>query len=150
MRRIAFALVLACLFAPTLAPGIAVAKDVQLRVELDDRPLDAGTPSALLHRGTAFVNVVRITRGFNGLLTFGKNDRSVRVLIRRKTVLFYVGKRTGILNGQPAKFPAPTFILYGDTFVPLQTIASVAGATVIVDTKHRVARLTTAPEPVAP
>jgi hypothetical protein len=146
MRRVCVALVLACLVALALAPRISAAKDVLLSVELDGRPLDKGGPSGLVHGGKVFVNVVRITKGFSGLLTFGKNDSSVQVTIRRKTVQFFVGKRAGTLNGEPATFPAAPFILNGDTYVPLRTMASLAQATLSVDMKHAVARLTSAPE----
>jgi len=147
MRRTALALVLACLMPFALMPSGAGAKDTLLNIELDGRPLDQGTPSGLMHDGKVFVNVVRITRGFDGLLTFGKNDRSVQVTIRRKTAKFIVGRRSGMLNGEPATFPAAPFILNGDTYVPLRTMASLADATLSVDTKHKVARLTSAPEP---
>ena len=141
----------ALVFAPvTLLSAVADAKDALLSLQLDGRPLDAGTPSGMLHRGKAFVNVVRVVKGFDGLLTFGKNDRTIRVTIGKNTADFKVGSRAGAVDGQPATFSAPPYILNGDTYVPLDVIAQIAGATLSVDTRSHVARLTSAPPSAAP
>jgi hypothetical protein len=133
-----------------LQPSASFAKDSLLSLELDGRPLDANSPSGMLHRGKAFVNVVRIVKGFSGLLTFGKNDKTVRVTIATHTADFTVGRSDGAVNGERTTFSAPPFILNGDTYVPLDVVAHIAGATLAVDTRRHIARLTSAPPSPSP
>jgi hypothetical protein len=125
----------------SLAGAPAWAKDLPLRVLLDGRPLDKTGPSGLIHRDTAFINVVRGTKTFSGLLVFGKNDHSVTVTIRHQTARFVMGTREGMMGGEPARFPGAPFILNGDVYVPLASFARLAGVGLSVDAKHGVARL---------
>lgn len=122
----------------------ALAKDVPMRVLLDGRPLDASTPSGLLHRGVAFINVVRATKTFNGLLTFGKDDKSVTVTIGAKRARFVIGQLHATVGDESTDLVAPPFTLNGDTYVPLASFAMLAGVKLQVDTKKAVARLTSA------
>lgn len=115
-----------------------------MSVLLDGRPLDAKTPSGLLHQGTAFINVVRGTKSFNGLLTFGKGDRSVTVTIGARRARFIIGKREATVGSESTVLPAAPFSLNGDIYVPLAAFATLAGVTMNVDTKHAVARLISA------
>jgi hypothetical protein len=148
MRRCLSALVCALLLVPSLAPGAAIAKDTQLSVELDGRPL-SHDPGAILHDGRAFVNVVGITKAFSGLAAFGRNDSTVRLTVRGKTADMTLGKTTGTVDRQPTTFPAAPFVLNGEMYVPLSTVAMLAGAKLSVDVKNHVARLTSAPSPAA-
>ena len=143
MRRLLAAFLLACLVLPAVAPGTASAADTLLRLRLDGRPLDSKTPSGILHGGVAYVNVVRITKGFSGLLTFGKSDKSVNVTILGHTAKFWIGRRTGVVNAEDTTYPGAPFEHDGDFYVPLATIAQLAGAALTVDVKHGIARLTT-------
>jgi hypothetical protein len=142
MRRFAPALVCLLAMAPPLMAAPALAKDTPLQILLDGRPLDAAATSGLVHRGKAFINVVRGTKAFNGLLTFGEGARSVSVTVRSQNARFVVGSTDGTLSGKATTFPAAPFTLNGDIYVPLTTFAQLAGVGVSVDTKHAVARLT--------
>jgi len=133
-----------------VAPTSVVARDRLLSVELDGRPLDANSPSGLLHQGKAFANVVRIVKSFSGLLTFGKNDSLVRVTIGAHTADFTVGSRRGAVDGQATTFSATPFVLNGDTYVPLDVVARLAGATLSVNTRRHVAQLVSAPPSAQP
>ncbi|MEO6989973.1 MAG: hypothetical protein ABI346_01870 [Candidatus Baltobacteraceae bacterium] len=145
MRRVATRSVALLLAACALlaTPSMVLAKDVPLRIYLDGRPLDRKTSSGLVHRGVSFINVVRATKAFSGLLIFGKNDRSVQVTIRQHRAAFVIGQRGGMLLERPTIFPAPPFELYGDIYVPLTAIAILADVRVSVDVERGVARLTT-------
>jgi hypothetical protein len=140
MRRL-LPILLCALAATVLASPPALAKDTPLRVLLDGRPLDATSTSGLLHKGTAFINVVRGTKSFNGLLTFGKGDRSVTVSIGAQRARFVIGKREATLGNDSITLPVAPFVLNGDVYVPLATFAKLAGVTLQVDTQHAVARL---------
>jgi hypothetical protein len=142
MRRTlaAFACAVTLGFA-TAAPSVA--KDVLLTVLIDGRPMDSKGPSGLLHRSTAFVNVVRATKAFDGLLIFSKNDRSVTVSIRSQTTRFVVGNRNAVVAGQPVVFRVAPFDLYGEIYVPLAAIAKIANVGMVVDAKRGVAKLST-------
>jgi hypothetical protein len=142
MRRFIPALLCLLAVTPWLAAAPALAKDVPLQILLDGRPLDATAASGIVHRSKAFINVVRGTKAFSGLLTFGKDDRSVSVTVRNQTARFVVGSTEGEFGGKPTTFPAAPFTLNGDTYVPLATFAQLAGVSLSVDTKHAVARLT--------
>ena len=138
-RTVALLLATCALFA---APSMASAKDVTLRIFLDGRPLDNRTPSGLVHRGVSFINVVRATKAFNGLLIFGKNGRTVHITIRQHNARFTIGQREGTLLDVQTIFPAPPFELYGDIYVPLTALAILADVRVSVDVGRGVARLT--------
>jgi copper amine oxidase-like protein len=140
MRRFLPAL-LCALSVAALAAAPALAKDTPMNVLLDGRPLDATTPSGLLHKGTAFINVVRGTKSFSGLLTFGKGDKSVTVTIGARRARFIIGKREATVGGESTALAAAPFSLNGDIYVPLAAFATLAGVTLQVDTKHSVARL---------
>jgi hypothetical protein len=126
-----------------LAPHVALAKDEVLRITLDGRPLDARSPSGMVHHGVAFINVVRATRAFDGLLVFAKDSRSVRVTIRQHHAEFVIGQLDGMLLDRPTTFSAAPFSLYGDIYVPLTAIAVLADARLSVDVRRHTARLTT-------
>lgn len=144
MRRVAarWGALLLAICALLAAPSIALAKDVPLRILLDGRPLDSHSPSGLVHRGVSFINVVRATKAFNGLLIFGKNGRSLRITIRQHNARFTLGQRDGMLLDLQTTFPAPPFELYGDIYVPLTAIAILADVRVSVDVDRGIARLT--------
>jgi hypothetical protein len=143
MKRFLAASAFALSLGAALGVASALAKDVALTVTLDGRPLDARVPTGLLHRGSSFIDVVRATKTFSGLLIFGKNDRSVNVTIREHGAHFVVGSRDGSIDGEPTTFGAAPFRLYGDVYVPLAPFAKIAGVTLKVDAKRRVAILTT-------
>jgi hypothetical protein len=142
MRRVlaavGFALSLAAVWG-----GPAAAKDTQLTVLLDGRPLDAKSPTAIVHDGRSFIDIVRGTKAFSGLLTFAAKDRAATVSIRSHAGRFAIGSRSGTLDGQPVTWEAAPFSLNGDFFVPLSGFARVAGVGLKVDTQHHVAHLTT-------
>ena len=121
-----------------LAPHrrIALAKDEVLRITLDGRPLDARSASGMVHHGVAFINVVRATRAFDGLLVFAKDaaagarhdsgqQHHARIPV--------IGQLDGMLLDRPTTFSAAPFTLYGDIYVPLTAIAVLADARLSVD-----------------
>jgi hypothetical protein len=142
MRRVlaavGFALCLAAVWG-----GPAAAKDTKLTILLDGRPLDAKSPTGVVHDGRSFIDIVRGTKAFSGLLTFTAKDRAATVSVRSHAGRFAIGSRSGSLDGQPVTWEAASFSLNGDFFVPLSGFARVAGVGLKVDTQHHVAHLTT-------
>ena len=133
----ALALGIAAALAPFSA-GRAATADIPYALFVDGRPLDARTPSGLAHRGIVFVNVVRAVKTFDGLLSFLPAQR-VRVTISGRTLDFRTGSPYAFAGTTRVRLPAAPFVENGDTYVPLQTIASLASAKIAVDrVRHRV------------
>jgi len=143
MRRAYAAVVCALALAGALAPGAAVAKDKLLTVLVDGRPMDSKGPSGLLHRGTAFVDLVRTVKAFDGLLIFGKGDKLINVTIRSQSARFVVGDRHVQLAGKSATLPMAPFTLNGEIYVPLVAIATLTSSSMKIDTKKGIAELST-------
>src|SRR5580700_3038369 len=102
--------------ACALTMGLAVAqptfaKDKLLTVLVDGRPMDSKAPSGLLHRGTAFVDLVRAVKAFDGLLIFSKGDKSINVTIRSQSARFVVGSRHANVAGRTVTLPIAPFTL---------------------------------------
>jgi hypothetical protein len=134
--------------ACALTMGLAVAqptfaKDKLLTVLVDGRPMDSKGPSGLLHRGTAFVDLVRVTKSFDGLLIFGKGDHSINVTIRSQGAHFVVGSRHATVAGKSVLFPIAPFTLNGEIYVPLSAIATLTNTGMTINTKQGVADLST-------
>jgi hypothetical protein len=136
----------AALAVALLASGAARAAEVTYAIFIDGRPLDASTPSGLLHRGVVFINVVRAVKTFDGLLTFAPGGVT-RVTISSRTLDFRNGSRTAYAGTVAVALPGAPFVENGDTYVPLATIASLAAAKVSTDAKHHRALLTSSVPP---
>lgn len=116
----------------------ASAADTRYSVTIGSRPLDSRGHSALLHRGVAYVNVVRAVKAFDGLLTFDPGG-VVRVAVRKRTMVFTAGSRDALLDGVTrVRLSGAPFVLDGDTYVPVAAMASLAGAQFRVDGKARI------------
>ena len=141
MRRAYAAVVCALALVAALAPGAAVAKDKLLTVLVDGRPMDSKGPSGLLHRGTAFVDLVRTVKAFDGLLVFGKGDKSFNVTIRSQSARFVIGDRHATVAGKSETLPLAPFTLNGEIYVPLVAIATLTNSNMTINTKKGVAQL---------
>ncbi len=119
-----------------LAPAGSRAADVRYNVYIAGRPLDRAGHSGLVHRGVTYVNVVRAVKAFNGLLAF--TGRVVRVAIGKRSLVFTVGSRTALVDGQtPVTLSGAPFLLQGDIYAPAVAVARLAGAKLAVDTARR-------------
>ncbi len=145
MRRVLAAVACALTIGLAAAPP-AVAKDKLLTVLVDGRPMDSKGPSGLLHRGTAFVDLVRATKSFDGLLIFSRGDHSIRVTIRSQGAHFIVGSRHATVAGKSVQFPIAPFTLNGEIYVPLSAIAMLTNTSLTINTKQGVADLSTPPQ----
>ena len=143
MRRSYAAVVCVLALASALAPSAVIAKDKLLTVLVDGRPMDSKAPSGLLHRGTAFVDLVRAVKAFDGLLIFSKGDKSINVTIRSQGARFVVGSRHATVAGRSITFPIAPFTLNGEIYVPLTAIATLTNTHMTIDTKRGIAQLST-------
>ena len=123
-RMIALAACLALVGAPVLAA------DSVVRVTLDGRPIDKDQRSvAVLRDGVVFADVSNLNASFSGLLTYGKDNRSVKILIGRRVGAFSIGSTTMMAGPTSVKLPGAPFRYNGEIFVPLAAFVKyVAGA----------------------
>ena len=138
MRHRVFAFSTVALLLAFTASGVRA--DVPLALALDGKPapLRAG---ALEHRGKTFIVAASAVRLFDGLMSFGR-DGWTRIAIGGRTMAFAPGRTYAMLDGKRVPLPAAPFKLGGDLYVPLVTIAKLAGATLSIDENAGVARLT--------
>jgi hypothetical protein len=116
------------------------AADVPYGILIDGRPLDAAHRSGLNHNGVTYINVVRAVKTFDGLLTFDHGG-VVRVSIGTRTVIFTLGSKNALLDGSPLRLSGAPFRQFGDTFVPLATVATLGHAKLTLDRVHHRALL---------
>jgi hypothetical protein len=128
MKRVSLSVAVAAalVFAGSSA---ARAADAPVHLTLDGRPVDRTGGIAVMHNGVVLADVVDLTKAFDGLLTF-PDRRSVTVTINGTTVRFRVGTITAVANDKPFRMRAAPIMHNGDIFVPLQTFATLGGATV--------------------
>jgi hypothetical protein len=135
--------------ALALGPAAGRAADVSYSVYVDGRPLDAGTPSGLQHRGIAYVDVVRAVKTFDGLLTFAPGGVT-RVSIGGRTLDFRNGRPSVRSGDARRRLPGAPFVENGVTYVPLATIAALASAKLSLDPVNHRYLLTSAPQRALP
>jgi hypothetical protein len=124
-----------------LAPVPSFGADVVYGVLIDGRPLDAKRHSGLNHDGVTYINVVRAVKAFDGLLTFGRGGQ-VRVTVNGRALRYRIGKRTAQLdNAGTVTLRGAPFVLNGDTYVPLASIATLGNARYTVDTHRHIVNL---------
>ena len=116
----------------------ARAADTLYDVRISDRALDTAGPSALVHHGLVYVDVVPWTRTFDGLLTL-KRDGTILVSIRGKSARFALGSDRETVNNVQSTIAGKPFALNGRTYVPLTAMADLAGAKyTVLAAQHRV------------
>ncbi len=148
-RCSAVVLAAAAIAVASASAGASVPRDVPVRLYVDGRRFDAGSPSADLRGGKAFVNLVRAVKAFNGLLTFVAPG-TTRATFGGRTIEFRIGRTTAKLDGQPVPLPAAPFIRSGDPYVPLATVGRLVGAKVRIDQRRDRAYLTSGQGDVFP
>ena len=123
-RTLALAAALVALAAPALAA------DSVVKVTLDGRPIDKQQRSvALLHDGVIFADASDMNASFNGLLTYGKDNKTVKILIGSRVGTFTVGSTTMMAGSKSVKLAGAPFHYSGDIFIPLGAfVTNVAGA----------------------
>jgi hypothetical protein len=140
MRRFAATLLAGTLLS-VFAPLPSFASDVVYGVLIDGRPLDAKRHSGLNHDGVTYINVVRAVKAFDGLLTFGRGGQ-VRVTVNGRALRYRIGRRIALLdNAQTVALRGAPFVLNGDTYVPLASIATLGNARYSVDTHRHIVNL---------
>src|SRR5215472_10034188 len=137
MRRVV-SLITAVVMA---ALPLAAAADVPLSIVMDGKPVALHGTAALEHRGKTYIVAAQAVRVFNGLMSFGR-DGWARIEIGGRTMAFSAGRSYAVMDGKHVPLPAQPFSLAGDLYVPLATVAKLAGASLAVDDDARVAKLT--------
>lgn len=153
MRRLLAAAIVACAVVPGSIGAAGAGSDIPYAIVLGaiDRPIAGGrTVVAYNRNGTIFMDVVRATRTFSGLLTYSKGGGVATLTIGQQTGSFTVGSANARLNGAPWHLSAAPFMRDGDLFVPLNAIAYIAGATLKVDSKHRAVEIDLNSAPLPP
>jgi hypothetical protein len=146
MKRATVAHCLSLALAFGLLPSAARADQPYL-VSIDGRPLTSDTKDtgASLHDGVVYVDAVKFTKAFSGLLTFQKH--TLVLTIDHHTANFRNGRPSMELDGKMVKLAGTPFMVRGDLYVPLTAIASVARAKVSIDKPAAVAHVKTAFRP---
>jgi hypothetical protein len=132
-----------------LLPAVALAADVPYTITLDGRALTPtnGATGALWHDGVVFIDAVVATKAFDGLLTQRGKNNILTVTIHRHTGTYTVGSMRAVFDGKRVRLPGVPFRLNGDLYIPLASVAHLAGAGLKIDTVGHAAALTS---PVAP
>jgi hypothetical protein len=139
----AIALLLGCWTG--LATSAVRAADRPYAILLDGRPLSDNPKDSggLFHDGVVFIDAVKATKAFSGLLTFANAGRTVRISIAQRTAVFTKGRLSARLDAGSLKLSGAPFIYNGDLYVPLTAVAKLARSTASIDRASATARLTT-------
>ena len=114
-----FALTVTALPAvPLAAPAAA---DVPVVLTLDGRPVSKRPGMAVRHNGVLFVDVVDLTKVFDGLLVFD-GPRTVKIALRGHTATFTVGSPAARIDGKKTKLPAAPLLRNGDIYIPMSVM----------------------------
>ena len=140
-RLFVIGLTLVCLEGLSANP--ARATDTVYTVQVDGRPLteDPKDTGALSHDGVVYVDVVKITKAYSGLLTFSDGGATVTVSIEKRTAAFTKGRPVARLDTGSMKLSGAPFIYNGDLYVPITAFARFAKSKVKIDKAARVAQL---------
>jgi hypothetical protein len=127
-----------------LLSGVAHAADPSYSVVIDGRPLtsDPKDTGAYLHSGVVFVDAIKFTKAFTGLVSFTKTT-GLRVSIAHHTADFLVGRPTAVVDRKTVKLAGAPFTSNGDIYVPITAIAGLARARVQLDAASAIARVST-------
>lgn len=140
MRPIAASIAGAFAITTLLSTASAAPLDVPLRLVVDGRALDAHRAHAVLRDGVAYVDVVSGVRAVGGFLRFGKRG-AIRISAGGRSLDLALGRRTATLDSGSVALAGAPFAFRGDDFVPLTTLAMLAGAKVTLDSHGRRASL---------
>ncbi|GAC1492821.1 MAG: hypothetical protein NVS1B2_06580 [Vulcanimicrobiaceae bacterium] len=105
-------------FAFSLGTLPARAADESLALSIDGRPMSHASNVALIHDGSAFVDLTTIVRTFNGLLSI--EPASSVATIDGHRVRFAPGDKTARVDGVSTVMPAAPFRANGTLYVPLR------------------------------
>jgi hypothetical protein len=119
------------------AAGPLRAQEIPYAVTIDGRPLDAVRPGAREHDGVVFMNLVKAVRAFDGVLTFSRDGTCVT--IGAHSIVYHIGQPAAETDGaHTVSLSDAPFVENGDIFIPVDSFAKVAGATVAIDKRaHR-------------
>jgi hypothetical protein len=142
-KIIVVCLMLACWTG--LAPSAVSAADTAYTIFLDGRPLTENPKDTggLSHDGVVFVDVVKLTKAYSGLVTFGKAGRTMTISIGKRTATFTKGRSLAVLNGGALKLSGAPFIYDGNFYVPITAFARLARSKVTIDQPALTAKLIT-------
>jgi len=138
----AVALMLACWMG--LATNAARAADTPYAILLDGRPLsdDPRDTGGLSRDGVVFVDAIKGTKAFSGLLTFADAGHTVKISIAKRTATFTRGRLFAALDAGTMKLSGAPFIYNGDFYVPVTAFARLARSSVTIDKASATAKLT--------
>jgi hypothetical protein len=128
-----------------LATGAARAADTPFAIVIDGRPMsdDPKDTGGVSHAGVVFVDAVKATKAFSGLLTFADAGHTVTISIAKRTAAFTVGKLSARLDSGSMTLSGAPFSYKGDVYVPLTAFAKLARARASIDRASTTATLTT-------
>lgn len=108
---------LGCIIAGTRP----LAADTPVNLTLDGRPISRKPDVAVMRNGQLFVDVVDLTRVFDGFLVF-EPGQTVKIAIRGHTGTFVAGKLAARVDGKPVTLPEAPFLRNGDLYIPIGVI----------------------------
>ncbi len=118
---------------------VASAADVPYALHLNQRDtLPSTTPDALERNGIVFIDIVRATRIFDGLLTLSGNG--FQLSIQHNVGKFQIGSTRATIGDASVKLPAAPFRKAGEIYAPIVTIVvKLGGARLHIDSTAHVA-----------
>src|ERR1700684_985014 len=142
-KIVVFCLTLVCWTG--LAPSAVSAADRAYTILIDGRPMTENPKDTggLFHDGVVFVDVVELTRAYNGLVTFADHGRTMTISIGKRTATFKKGRPFAVVNGGAVKLSGPPFISEGDFYVPITAFARLTRSKGTIDQPPLTANLIT-------
>lgn len=118
-------------------PALAFAKDANVQLTLDGRPVDRDPGAAVLHRGVIYADAIDLTKCFDGFITLRANGSAV-ITVGPNTGTFTPGVQRARINGRLVVLSGPPFMRNGDLFIPLDSFTGhIAAVELYADAARR-------------
>lgn len=120
---------------------------VAYMIMIDGRPLtDNLQNTGGLYRGGVFVDAVKLTKAFNGLVTFSNGGATLTItLAQRTTGTFTKGSQSAKIAGKTVALAGAPFIYNGSLYVPIGAFVALTGSKLSIDRGAKIAALTSPP-----
>jgi hypothetical protein len=126
----------------TLIPSWSLAAPSALwSVTIAGRPIEAQGEYALYEDGTMSVNLVDFARALGGVMIY-RTENGAEVQLKKRHIAFTTGIKRALLDDAPVPLPSAPFARGERYYVPLRTLALVAGLTVAFDRQGSQVHLT--------
>jgi hypothetical protein len=110
-------------------------------VTIAGRPIEAQGEYALYEDGTVNVNLVDFARALGGVMIY-RTENGAEVQLKKRHIAFTTGIKRALLDDAPVPLPSAPFARGERYYVPLRTLALVAGLTVAFDRQGSQVHLT--------